>query len=273
MIVASIVTYHTPLDELATCLHSLCACGMIRRVDVVDNGSESRIEDFCHLYGRRVRYIKNKNTGYGAGHNVSLRDSLADDTVRYHLVVNSDIYFSSGVIETLADIMELDSEVGQAMPRVIYPDGSPQCAYHPVPSPMDLIGHRFFRSWCRRRMNRYEIDATEYSRPVNIPYHHGCFMLFRVGALRRVGIFDERFFMYPEDIDMTRRVHECYKTLVVPAVTVTHIHHADSRRNLRMLRIHAYNMMKYFLKWGFVFDSRRKEFNRRLEIELKEALM
>ncbi len=272
MIVASIVTYHTDLDELATVLHCLCRCPMVKRVDVVDNGSEERIAEFCKIYGRRVCYIPAPNRGYGAGHNLSIRRSMKENDTDYHLVINSDVYFAPGVIESLITVMENDSGVGQIIPRVIYPDGRPQCAYHPIPSPMDLISHRFVpKRFNRRRMQRYEIDATQYTRPVNIPYHHGCFMLFRMSALKEVGIFDERFFMYPEDIDMSRRVHAAYKTFVVPSLTVTHIHHAASRANLRMLWIHASNMIKYFIKWGFVFDRSRREFNRRLIAELEAA--
>lgn len=272
MIAASIVTYHTPLDELAVCLHSLCACRLIGHIDIVDNGDEQRIREFCLTYGPRVAYHSNRNTGYGAGHNLSLRDSLHNPEISYHLVINSDTYFVKGTIETLIDIMERDSSVGQATPRVIYPDGRPQCGCHPVPAPMDLIAHRFLpEKWCARRMRRYEIDATRYSRPINVPYHHGCFMLFRTSALRETGLFDERFFMYPEDIDMTRRVHARYKTLVVPSVTVTHIHHASSRTNIKMLWIHTTNMLRYFMKWGFVIDTGRAEFNRRLEAELTSA--
>ena len=48
---------------------------------------------------------------------------------------------------------------------------------------------------------------------MDVPYLSGCFMLFRVAALRRVGLFDERFFMYPEDIDLTRRIHAEFRTV------------------------------------------------------------
>ena len=89
-------------------------------------------------------------------------------------------------------------------------------------------------------------------------------MLFRIDALKEVGLFDERFFMYPEDIDITRRIHAKWKTLFWPEVSIIHEHQAASRHNIKMLMIHLYNMIKYFNKWGWFFDPLRKKFNQRL---------
>nr|WP_304642651.1 hypothetical protein [uncultured Muribaculum sp.] len=82
--------------------------------------------------------------------------------------------------------------------------------------------------------------------------------------MKRVGLFDERFFMYPEDIDLSRRLHRMYRTIYYPGITVVHRHRAASYHNSRMLWIHIVNMMKYFNKWGWFFDRERKEFNARL---------
>jgi len=97
---------------------------------------------------------------------------------------------------------------------------------------------------------------------MDIPYLSGCFMLFRVSALRTVGLFDERFFMYPEDIDITRRMHTEYRTVFYPAATIVHDHARESYKSKRALWIHITNLIKYFNKWGWIRDPERSRINR-----------
>ncbi len=273
MITASVVTYHTSHEELASCLKSLLACGTVNRVYVIDHAGDNTMAAFCRDYGdARIEYVAHSNDGYGAGHNVALRRVLAGGTSRYHLVVNSDVYFSSGVLETLSAYMDAHADTGQVIPNVIYPDGRQQYVCRLLPTPLDLFSRRFLpASWSRRRMERYTLAFTGYSRPMNVPYHMGCFMLLRVEALREVGLFDERFFLYPEDIDLTRRIHQRYRTMFYPDVTIVHAHRAASYRSWRMLWVHIYNMCKYFNKWGWWNDPERRYFNRRLLKDLGSA--
>ena len=97
--------------------------------------------------------------------------------------------------------------------------------------------------------------------PLNVPYQVGCFMMIRTAAAKAIGGFDERFFMYPEDIDLSRRLRQDHIVLYYPAVSIIHAHAAASYRNLRMLRIHADNMIRYFRKWGVWSDRQRRQFN------------
>lgn len=103
---------------------------------------------------------------------------------------------------------------------------------------------------------------------MNIPYHQGSFMFFRLDCFKKVGLFDERFFMYPEDIDITRRMHKYYRTMFIPDVTIVHAHRAASYKNKKMLKIHMTNMIKYFNKWGWIYDKERSDWNKQLLKEL-----
>lgn len=67
--------------------------------------------------------------------------------------------------------------------------------------------------------------------------------------------------MYPEDIDLTRRIHAVAKTLYWPGATVVHAHRAASYRSMRMAWIHAVNMARYFNKWGWFRDPERRVVN------------
>ena len=97
-------------------------------------------------------------------------------------------------------------------------------------------------------MIKFQLRFTKYNKIMNVPYLSGCFMFFRISALQDIGLFDERFFMYPEDIDITRRMHEKYMTIFFPEVSIVHAHAAASKTNKRMLKIHILNMIKYFNK-------------------------
>jgi GT2 family glycosyltransferase len=69
--------------------------------------------------------------------------------------------------------------------------------------------------------------------------------------------------MYPEDIDLTRRIHQKFRTVFYPEVSIIHHHAKSSYVNLKMLYIHVTNMVKYFNKWGWIFDKERKIINKK----------
>ena len=267
MLTGSIVTYHTPLVDLERVV-DIVLNGEIDRIYVIDNSSN----DSLRIVERRtdkIRYIHSANIGYGGAHNIAIREAMALGA-EYHIVLNSDISFAPDVIPTLVKYMDEHPDVGQIMPKVFYPDGRLQYLCKMVPTPLDLIFKRFLpEKLMRKRMEKFQLRFTGYKDVMNVPYLSGCFMLFRVSALRDIGLFDERFFMYPEDIDITRRMHRLYKTIFYPNVSIVHAHAAESKTNLRMLRIHIFNMIKYFNKWGWVFDKERAQMNKKLLKELK----
>lgn len=266
MVTVSIVTYNTKLEELEKCFESLTSA-LIDTIYVIDNSSQKYIGDFCSAYGRVV-YIPSVNSGFGAGHNKAIRMAFGRNS-SYHLVLNSDVYFDAGAIESLCSYMDSNRDVGQVQPNIVYPDGRMQYTCRLLPTPADLIFRRFLpRKIAERNDVRYLLKFNDHKHEMNVPYHQGSFIFFRTDSLRTVGLFDERFFMYPEDIDITRRMHRHYRTMFLPSVTVVHAHRAESYKNSKMLWIHMTNMIKYFNKWGWFFDRERCEWNRKLLKEL-----
>lgn len=263
MINVSIVTYNTDLGELTACLDSLRS-DVISNIYIVDNSSQSRIRSFC-IDRPRVIYYPQPNNGYGAGHNIAIRETLRS-SIPYHLVLNSDLFFSPGILSEALKYMECHPECGLLHPRMIDASGSEQYTARRLPSPFDLILRRFLpRSWFSRHRELYLLKNQDLHSPLNVPYVQGSFMLLRSDALRKVGLFDERFFMYPEDIDLTRRLHRHFTTIRYPYITVTHIHKAASYHNLKMLRIHIVNMIRYFNKWGWFSDHERAVVNHKFD--------
>ena len=264
MITASLVIYHNPRQEIESLLCSVLH-SPISRLYIIDNSRNDIYRDLTHR-SRRIHYIHNANDGYGAAHNIALREAIRLGA-KYHVVLNPDITFGKGVIEALAAYSSAHKRVGWMMPKVVYPNGEIQHLCKLLPTPFDLIARRFipkrFLAKSRERFNP-KID----NRQVVMPYLSGCCLFLRVSALKRVGLFDERFFMYGEDLDLSRRMHTRYKTLYYPLVTVTHAHRAESYHSRKMLKIHIQNIVRYFNKWGWFFDRERREINRKIAQQL-----
>lgn len=262
-ITASVVLYNTAQSQLNRLLDCIARSSVIPHLYVVDNSPT--VADYSVLQDSRFTYIKNaRNLGYGGGHNVALRMAL--ELSEFHFVFNPDIHFAPLELEKMIEFMRRDASIGQLMPKVVNIDGSLQYLCKLIPTPADLFFRRFagipLRSLLRRRMERFELRFSGYNSVMDVPYLSGCFMLFRVAALRRVGLFDERFFMYPEDIDLTRRIHAEFRTVFFPGATIVHDHARESYKSRRSMWIHMENTMRYFNKWGWIHDPERSKVNR-----------
>ena len=173
-----------------------------------------------------VKYIPSPtNIGYGAGHNIVLSNLI--NSSDFHFIFNPDIYFEPDAIQQMIERMQQDESIGQLMPKVIYPDGRLQYLCKLIPTPMDLLVRRFFlgplKVIAERQAGKFELRFTGYSREMDVPYLSGCFMLFRTSALKKVGLFDERFFMYKEDCDLAYRLYLAgLKTVIVPEALIYH---------------------------------------------------
>ncbi|GAB6392008.1 MAG: glycosyl transferase family 2 [Treponematales bacterium] len=266
MITASIVLYNSSYDQLKTVTDSY-APSENRLLYLVDN-SPRRTELGGLVSSPYIDYcFTGANRGYGAGHNIAMRAAI-EKGAEYHVVLNPDVRFEPPVIDRIADYMDSEPAAAQVMPKIVNQHGELQYLCKLIPTPADLFIKRFLPRAFHGRLEKYQLKFADYDKPMNVPYLSGCFMFFRTAALRDVGLFDERFFMYPEDIDITRRMYQKYKTMYYPAVVVVHEHAAASYKNIRMLRIHAANMIRYFNKWGWFFDRERKAVNNRVLREL-----
>ena len=204
--------------------------------------------------------------GYGAAHNIAMREAIRL-RAKYHIVINPDIYFSEGTIESLTKYMDNHKDIGWVMPKILYPSGEVQHLCKLLPTPYDLIIRRFLPKRLLGRV-RDKFNPKISDRELNMPYLSGCFMFLRVSALRKVGLFDERFFMYGEDLDLSRRMHRQYKTIYYPGAAVVHAHRAESYHSGRMLWVHIENIAIYFNKWGWFFDPERRKVNKKVRREI-----
>jgi GT2 family glycosyltransferase len=269
---ASVVVYKNDARELSALLNSVLTSSIPIRVIVVDNSPSNELGVLVEGLG--AVYIWNgRNLGFGAGHNIALRRTLS--SAKYHLALNPDITFKPDVVENLYRFMERHPDMGLVMPQILYSDGSEQRLCKLLPTPFDLFLRRFLGSFgkvfFRNLWDRYELRNLNLNMIREVPSLSGCFMFMRTSVLQEVGIFDERYFMYLEDVDLCRRIGRVSQTVFYPDVSVIHGYTKGSYKNARLLKHHLLSAVKYFSKWGWFFDSERVQLNQKTKVlELDE---
>jgi GT2 family glycosyltransferase len=269
LLTISVVLYDTPVSHINKLIASLGYIKCSLHLYFVDNSPSDYLRSFCVTQFSSEYFHLRHNPGFGSGHNFAI--SLSRDIgSAYHLVINADVSFNGDVISGMLNFMNEHPQVGQLMPMVLNPDGSVQRLCKLVPTPMDLLVRRFLPARLKKARDKiFEVHDSGYDKIMFVPYLSGCFMLLRQQALLEVGVFDERFFMYPEDIDLTRRMALKYDTLFFPDSQVYHEHGAASYKSFRMLLIHSFNIIKYFNKWGWFYDPTRSRLNKRALSQFK----
>ena len=279
MLNVSIVLYNMDWQEVQTLLETLLQSPQLRHIYLIDNSpmpSEEALQLIQKqhqkpLYEQKVVYKHNqgRNLGYGAGHNIALRESIYDN-IPYHLVMNSDIELQVGDLEKMVEFMDRYPLAGMVSPRMVYKNGEPQDTATLLPTPMDLFARRFLmyshlsiiRKIFEWKNRKYTLRNIDHSRLLNVPKLSGCFMFLRVSALEKVGLFDERFSLYMEDVDLSRRMHRHYLTIYYPFVTIIHAYRRASHQKGRAMRLHIQNAIRYFNKYGWLFDKERRMMNK-----------
>lgn len=269
---ATIVLYKNDAEELKRAVRSFLNTSLKVRIYLVDNSPASELKSFASL-DERVEYIfMNSNNGFGAGHNKIMRQP--DKMGEFHLVLNPDIYFEAGTLEKLYDYMGANMDVGNVMPRVIYPDGQLQYLCKLLPTPMDWIGRMFipFKRIKEKINDSFEMRFADYNKEMNIPYLSGCFMFLRKSVIEKIGVFDEGIFMYGEDTDLNRRIYQKYRTMYYPQSVVTHAFERGSHKSFRLFIIHIKAAFYYLNKWGWFIDRERQEINRKTKFMYSREL-
>lgn len=262
---ACVVVYQNDARELRTCLRSILDTTRIEKIYIIDNSPNDELRSELPADMRLEYVFNNANLGFGGGHNIGIHKAIAWGS-RYHVVVNPDISFTEDVISPMVRYMEAHPEVGMMMPRILHPDGRLQYLPKLLPSPVDLLRRKlkFLGKMYDRFVETYELRKITADRICNVPILSGCFSLLALSAIREIGGYDERFFMYFEDFDLSRRVHAKYQTLYYPEVSVYHRYESGANKNYRLFRIFVGSAIKYFNKWGWIRDPQRKKMNNQL---------
>lgn len=214
---------------------------------VVDNSSQDGTPEHIAAEYPAVKVIRRKdNRGFGAGHNTVI-DRLDSD---YHVIINPDIIVRDDVISQMAEYMDAHPEIGMLSPSIKFPDGRPQILGKKIPHLRYLVASRMRNEADPGKLLReYAMLDCDLSKPTDIENATGCFMFIRTDLFKKLGGFDERYFMYFEDCDLTRSVNLDSRTVYFPDATVYHEWGRESKKNMRLKLIQIQSMLRYMLKW------------------------
>ncbi len=278
----SIVSFHTPRRQLLGLLESLAfACERARaklpleqvRISIIDNSvdGEPHQEQFSpgdmrelatssRLNGCELRLLHGHgNIGYGAAHNLAIRqyhsENAAETRPEYHLLLNPDVEFDP---DALAAGLAYLSENPQAV--LVSPaasrNGEPQYLCKRYPSLLLLFLRGFAPAFLRapfaRRLAQYEMRDLPGDRPSSgIPIASGCCMLCRSDALGEIGGFDEGFFLYFEDFDLSLRLGRVGRLAHLPAMRIRHEGGGAAGKGLRHIFLFCRSAWRFFHRHGW----------------------
>ena len=198
-----------------------------------------------------------RNVGFGSGNNLALKRARGD----YAMVVNPDLTVFPGELEKLISFMDDHPDVAFAGPALFNPDGTRQDSCYRFPSPLIPLYRRTFlgrTTWGRRAVYYYLMrDVHPVTQPLEVDVLMASAIMMRRSALREIGLFDERFFMYFEEMDICRRAWERqWRVVYVPQSKLCHYHQRESRIDWpwhlitnRPARAHIISALYYFRKY------------------------
>ncbi|MGE8377824.1 MAG: glycosyltransferase [Sphingobacterium sp.] len=264
MTTASIVLYKQTYSEIEDLLKGLDG-PEIDVLFIIDNSPLDSIEKEIRDHHARFKYIHQPNNpGFGAAHNIGIRNAMAMGG-KYHFVVNPDVLLLDNTINLMVDFLENNPDVGMAMPQILNPDGTIQFLPKLLPNPLSFLKRILYRKFqvFLSSVEKYELRNVSPQLVYDTPVLSGCFTLLRISALDEVGLYDDRFFMYLEDWDLSRRMNMKYRTVYFSKTSVIHGYAAGSSKNFNLFKVHIRSIRAYFGKWGWFFDKERVAANRR----------
>ena len=248
----SLVNYNCNIDDLRQTIDSLYKAWPEAYLCIHDNGSSEDNLDVVKTL-KYDKFIQGVNKGFGHGHNQAFE---ACPPSKFHLVLNPDLIIDKDCLLKMMAYMNKCKDVGLCVPKIFNEDGSVQMLNKRDPDFFNLFARRFLPaflqkiSWIKKKMDHYIMMDKGYDKAYEVPYMSGCFMLFRSEIFEKVKGFDEDFFMYLEDADISRRCRAISKCMFYPDSTIIHKWSRASHKSLKLTWISIKSSIVYFKKWG-----------------------
>ena len=201
IITATIVLYNEHIDELSKTIDSFLNIPVSKKLFLIDNSPTDILRN--KLNHQDIEYIFNTmNIGFGAGHNMVI-DKIKNAS-EYHLILNPDVFFEPSVIPNLIKAIEKEKELAMVAPKVLFTNGEHQYTCRKYPKVLEMISRKMgiYKKYVQEREYR-NLDLTK---PFYPNFIHGCFMLFKTKDFVKINGFDERYFLYMEDVDICRKM-------------------------------------------------------------------
>lgn len=236
----SIVIYKNDLSVLNKTIECVVNSNSFGHLFLIDNSPTNILEDSFEKSNITYLFV-GKNVGFGRAHNLIL-NKIKD--YNYHLVLNPDVCFKIKVVENLINVLSNNNELALVAPKILYPDYSYQISCRKYPTLFQLILRRLGIN------NSSYYSVQELSKPIYVDFIHGSFLLFKTNDLIKINGFDERYFMYVEDIDICKKIDTINKKkLYYPLEFIYHGFEKGSAKKINLFFYHITSIFKYFCKW------------------------
>lgn len=237
---------------LKQCLRGIAEAHLpfAHEVIAVDNHSQDGTPDMVHEEFPAVTMVSSPtNVGFAAGMNLGYRHAQGD----YILILNPDVAIFRGAVEVLLRYMDQHSEVGLAAPRLINPDGSYQFScyrFYSVLTPAYRRTPLGKLPFARNQLRKFLMMDWDHGDNRPVGWVLGGCMCIRREAIERVGFFDERFFLYFEDVDLCRRLWQAgWQVHYVAAAEMVHYHQRLSAENPGLKGLFSYPTRVHIQSW------------------------
>jgi N-acetylglucosaminyl-diphospho-decaprenol L-rhamnosyltransferase len=254
-----VVTYNSR-QHLRACAEPLCRDPAIEVIVVDNNSQDGTLTTVADLPLKAI--ARDDNRGFGFACNLGWRAGNGRNVV----FLNPDSEADAGSVLALANVLESDSRIGIVGPQIVDDHGRLQLSQRRFPSLMTSLAAAFFvpRVWPRTRWSVDVADGASYAEPGSPDWVSGACLATRRDVLRAINGFDERFFMYYEDMDLCRRVRDAgYDIRYVPSIRLVHIGGVSAPRE-RLIPVMARSRLLYARK----HNGRRGELSERFAAAL-----
>lgn len=221
-----VIVSHGAPDLLRACLRSLHEhppSGGVS-ITVVDSGSPDDTPDMVEREFPEVRLIRCDNIGFSAANNLALRESEAEAV----LLLNPDTEVRAGTLDACLARLQSGERIGMVGCKLLTESGKlDHACKRSFPTPLGALAH--FTGLGRRegasgRLSQYRATGLDEDEPGEVDAVNGAFMLCRAEAVREVGLLDEGYWLYMEDLDWCRRFWDAgWKVFYEPAGTALHV--------------------------------------------------
>jgi len=221
-----IIVNYNSTDYLLSCLSSIYDAlqELPAKIFVQDNASEDDVDRVNEMF---PKVLLSKNS-YNMGFSKAANNALKQSTAPYVVLLNPDTHVTHGFFECVLRYMEENPDVGIIGPKILNRDVSVQGSARSFPTPLTAFFGRnsLLTNWFpNNRITRQNMLTTgsDGVSPMGVDWVSGACMVVRKNAIEDVGLMDERFFMYWEDVDWCKRMRRSrWKVVYLPQATIVH---------------------------------------------------
>lgn len=258
----TIVVYNPVFKEVCDCVDSFFLNGG-KNIAIIDSCSPNsdKISDLKNKYknDERIVFLKmEKNYGFGSGHNFGFKYLKKNNLLgRFYGILNPDLILQENSLKIATEFLDKNDNVSILSPQILNTEFKVENLNKEFPNVFDMFLRRFFPKkilnlqYFKNRFNKYIRLEFGYDKICEVPFASGACLFLRSEIFEKLQGFDERFFLYMEDADFSKRAWNFGKVIYNPDCKVVHIWKRESSTSLKMTIVMLSSMVKYFNKNGW----------------------